>query len=96
MSSAKDIMIDNEEFKRDELVAKELGVSIDELNSVSFEVSAQTSHDGDIVDYYLVTFDESTPDSFLDKISSNESGYYYEDRESRSIGISPNFADMLQ
>ncbi len=58
---------------RDAILARELGITVDELLQLDFEVTEEGSDDG--VPYYiLVQFGNEAPQEILDKIEGLEGG----------------------
>lgn len=63
------------EFGGSEKMASILGLSIDDLHQLDYQISQNESNDGLIYEY-VVRFDDSSPQSILDKIDGLCSGNY--------------------
>jgi hypothetical protein len=61
------------EFEGSEQLASILGLSIDELQELDYQISPNESNDGLIYEY-VVTFEDSSPQNILDKIDGLCSG----------------------
>lgn len=75
MGGLKEKMMENEERKRDALLAKILGISLSELDETNWEIIEIENNDGLVTDV-LVKFGNS-PKGILDKIGVEEGSNTY-------------------
>lgn len=66
---------EQQELQGNQLLATAIGLSIDELDQLDYEISPNESNDGLIYEY-VVSFDESCSKTILDKIDGLTSGKY--------------------
>ena len=71
MGSMKDLMIEMQEAKNDEKLAKILGITYDELLQLDHEIDTDESSDG-LIYNYIVEFGDDAPKEILDKINGLE------------------------
>lgn len=75
---------EKQQHESDLCLAKSLGISMDDLDSLNYKVSQNTSDDGCLYGY-IVEFNEDSPKEILDKISGLENNSY--------VYLSPNAFD---
>lgn len=71
MGSMKDLMIEMQQTKDDERLAKILGISYGELLELDHEIDTDESSDG-LIYNYIVEFSDDAPKEILDKINGLE------------------------
>ena len=68
MSHGSEKIIEGEQENFDKHLAKELGITYDELLELDYEIDEEVSNDGGIIYNYIISFGENASKEILKKI----------------------------
>lgn len=75
MSSGTERMIEIQQERKDQELAKKLGITYDELLDLDYEIDTEESDDG-LIYNYIIKFREDAPREILDKINGIDENNY--------------------
>jgi hypothetical protein len=87
MGSLKDESFESEEEKRDEMLAKILGITYQELQQTEWNLNESKDNDGN-VNNLLVEFNKNSPENILEKIIELD--------KNNTVWLNPNALENYQ